>query len=196
MKEYIRQHKELDKVSRFRLINRLLVTFTIGLMTPIVTILTGQYLPVYLVSIYSILNQLSVKTNKYMTTKYSIQQLYKIGVIVHFIFTLIGFVYFYNKFLMVNLDAIVMILEIIVFGALSIKLDEYQAKFETDLVAKYKIIANTYSSDFMLLGLGLSTLLGLVNKDYIVITFVITNIGINVWLINNLKFYERNLKGE
>ena len=89
---------QFDSITRFRLINAFLVSIGMGLLSPVLITLKGTLLPIWAISIFSIINTLSVKTNLYFAKK-STNWLYRTGVILHILFVLTATLYFINPFI-------------------------------------------------------------------------------------------------
>ena len=80
---------------------------------------------VWVISMFSIISTLAVKTNNYMTTNFNIADLYKMGVILHIALVFITSIYFYSPVLMVWLESALGIIEVAIFSAFSIVLNTY-----------------------------------------------------------------------
>ena len=129
------------------------------ILIPIIIDLKGEYLAPWVISSLMIGEVLSAKYQGYFVEKFSLSDLYKLGMGVHSVLVVIMFVYFYDKMFFVVSLSVLAILEIVVFGAFSIKLDVFQMNNFSDTVQDFKIVRNSVVADATVLGLGVSALL-------------------------------------
>lgn len=186
--------KDFDDVSKFRLINAFIFAVALNLIIPIVVMLKGQYLLPWVISILMIIEMLSVKTNSYFT-KFKLDSLYKLGILVHLIFTLSAVLYFFEEVYMVYVISAVTILEGMIFSAYSIKLNTYLAENHVVKMNDFQIKRNSIWADGTILGLSLSTgLTFFFDIKTALIVFLIYNICYMIWMGINFNFYkERGL---
>ena len=159
IKKNIRKIRTFDKITNFRLLNRVIITFSMFILIPIIIDLKGEYLAPWVISSLMIGEVLSAKYQGYFVEKFSLSDLYKLGMGVHSVLVVIMFVYFYDKMFFVVSLSVLAILEIVVFGAFSIKLDVFQMNNFSDTVQDFKIVRNSVVADATVLGLGVSALL-------------------------------------
>lgn len=186
--------KDFDDVSKFRLINAFIFAVALNLIIPIVVTLKGQYLLPWVISILMIIEMLSVKTNSYFT-KFKLDSLYKLGILVHLIFTLSAVLYFFEEVYMVYVISAVTILEGMIFSAYSIKLNTYLAENHVVKMNDFQIKRNSIWADGTILGLSLSTgLTFFFDIKTALIVFLIYNVCYMIWMGINFNFYkERGL---
>ena len=190
MKNYFSKLKGFDKFTRFRLINAFIVAIGINLIIPILSDLKGEYLVSWIISIFLILETISVKTNRYFVDTFSISELYKISIFAHLSFTLVAILYFWNPLYMIYADMITAILDVSIFSAFSIKLNNYLTNNYPDSMSEFQIVRNSMYADGILLGLSIVTILSyLFGNSIVVIIFVIFNTIFSVYLIKNWNFY-------
>ena len=183
--------KEFDRITKFRLQNAFLVSIGMGLLAPVITILKGTLLPAWAISMFGIVNTLSVKTNEYFSKK-DISVLYKLGVILHILFTLTAMIYFINPILMILLDSTLIIAEIAVFSAYGIVLNNHIADNYPEKMGDFQIVRNSTWADGTLIGLALSAAITIMfGLSGMIISFVIFNSFFSAWMIWNWGFYER-----
>ena len=181
-----------DTLTQFRIRNALLIMFGIHLILPVLIDLRGELLSTTFISIIMIATTLSMKTNKFFVDKFSMSQLYKMGVFIHFTLLLGGFLYFINHFYFVVVDSFISILETAILMSYSIKLDVYQAKEFPNDVEPFKIFRNTSMADVILMGLGtVAFITYFFERDTAVYIFIVVNIPISVYLFSRWKFYDK-----
>jgi hypothetical protein len=193
----LQKFKEFDKVSEFRLINAFLVAIGLALLSPILVTLKGMYLAVWVISVFSIISTLAVKTNRYMTKTFSIEQLFRMGIGVHLLLITVAVLYFYSPALMIWLESMLVIIEVAVFSSYSILLNNYIADYYPKSMQEFQVVRNSSWADGFLVGLFLVT-----GTTYFfstgagIIVFVGFNICFSLWMIYNWNFYEdiENLK--
>ena len=142
MKNYFSKLKRFDKFTRFRLVNAFIVAIGVNLITPIVSDLKGEYLVSWIISAFLIIETISIKTNRYFVDNFSIDRLYKISIFAHLSFTLVAALYFWNPLLMIYADMIIAILDISIFSAFNIKLNNYLTDNYPDSMSEFQIIRN------------------------------------------------------
>jgi len=181
--------KVFDTITRFRLINAFLVSIGVGLLSPVLVILKGTLLSAWVISMFGIINTLSVKTNLYFSKK-SLNYLYKTGVILHIFFVLTALLYFWNPFIMILIDSSLVIAEIAIFSSYGIVLNNHITNNYPDSMNDFQIVRNSTWADGTLIGLalsaGITTLFGL---GGMVIAFVIFNSVFSGWMLYNWNFF-------
>ena len=184
------QIKTFDTLTQFRITNALLVMLGIYLILPVLVDLRGELLSTTFISLIFIATTLAVKSNKYFVENYSLSQLYKFGIFVHFLFLLGGFLYFIDPLYFVIVDSFISILEMSILSSYSIKLDVYQAKNFPQDVEPFKIFRNTSIADATLLGLGTVALISyFFSIDVSILIFIIFNTVLSFYLFSNWNFY-------
>ena len=190
MKNYFSKLKRFDKFTRFRLVNAFIVAIGVNLIIPIMSDLKGEYLVSWIISAFLILETISIKTNRYFVDNFSIDRLYKISIFAHLSFTLVAALYFWNPLYMVYADMITAIIDVSIFSAFSIKLNNYLTDNYPDSMSEFQIIRNSIYADGILLGLSIVTILSyLFGNSIVVIIFIIFNTIFSVYLIKNWNFY-------
>lgn len=190
MKNYFSKLKRFDKFTRFRLVNAFIVAIGVNLIIPIMSDLKGEYLVSWIISAFLILETISIKTNRYFVDNFSIDRLYKISIFAHLSFTLVAALYFWNPLYMVYADMITAIIDVSIFSAFSIKLNNYLTDNYPDSMSEFQIIRNSIYADGILLGLSIVTILSyLFGNSIVIIIFLIFNTIFSVYLIKNWNFY-------
>jgi len=184
--------KTFHPITKFRITNALLVMFGIHLILPVLIDMRGELLSTTFISMIMIATTLAMKTNKYFVENYNFSQLYKMGVFIHFIFFIGGFLYFINPMLFVIVDSLLSVLETSILMSYSIKLDVYQAKHIPAEVEPFKIFRNSSVADVTLLSLGLVTIItSLFQRDIAVYIFLGFNFFVSIRLFSNWKFFDK-----
>jgi len=179
-------------ITRFRIKNALLVMFGIHLILPVLIDMRGELLSTAFISMIMIATTLAMKTNKYFVETYNFSQLYKMGVIIHFIFFIGGFLYFVNPMLFVVTDSLLSVLETSILLSYSIKLDAYQANNIPKEVEPFKIFRNSSVADVTLLSLGLVTIItSFFERDIAVYIFLVFNSFLSIRLFSNWEFFDK-----
>lgn len=187
----LKKFKNFDKITEFRLINAFLVSIGIAILSPIIVTLKGLYLAVYIVSIFLIISTLSVKTNEYMTKRFSVSSLYKMGIFIHLAFILISSIYFIDPILMIWLNSIAVILETAVFSSYSIILNNYLAHKYPKSMQEFQVVRNSSWADGFLLGLLLVTFLTyFYSIGVALVVFIILDLLFVVWTFKNYRFFD------
>ncbi len=195
MKNYFSKLKRFDKFTRFRLVNAFIVAIGVNLITPIVSDLKGEYLVSWIISAFLIIETISIKTNRYFVDNFSIDRLYKISIFAHLSFTLVAALYFWNPLLMIYADMITAIIDVSIFSAFSIKLNNYLTDNFPDSMSEFQIIRNSIYADGILLGLSIVTVLSyLFGNSIVVIIFIVFNTIFSIYLIKNWNFYSEGEK--
>lgn len=195
MKNYFSKLKRFDKFTRFRLVNAFIVAIGINLIIPIMSDLKGEYLVSWIISAFLILETISIKTNRYFVDTFSIDRLYKISIFAHLSFTLVAALYFWNPLLMIYADMITAIIDVSIFSAFSIKLNNYLTDNYPDSMSEFQIIRNSIYADGILLGLSIVTVLSyLFGNSIVVIIFIVFNTIFSIYLIKNWNFYSEGEK--
>ena len=181
---------KFDEVTTFRLINAFLVSIGMSLLTPVIVILKGTLLPAWAISMFGIINTLSVKTNAYFSKK-TLNYLYKLGVVIHILFTLTALLYFFNPFWMILIDSTLVILEVAIFSAYGIVLNNHITNNFPQSMGDFQIVRNSTWADGTLIGLGLSIIItSLWGMPGMIISFVAFNLCFSSWMIKNWNFYK------
>ena len=187
--------KEFDTITRFRLINAFLFGMGFYLILPVLMDLRGELLTATFITFILIVTTLSIKTNEYLVTNFSMSDLYKLGIFVHFIFTAGAFLYFYDKLMFVYVDSFVGIIEVAVFSSYRIKLDSYLATYYSETVSKFQVFRNSTFADATLIGLFITwfaTYYG--SNGYAITIFLGTNIMFMLWMTYNWNFIDKNIR--
>ena len=181
---------DFDPVTKFRLINAFLVAIGISALAPVLTVLKGTLLPVWVISMFGIGNTLVVKTNAYFSKK-SLDWLYKVGIGVHIFFTLSAVVYFFSPLGMVILGSISGIIEVAIFSAYAIRLNAYLADNFPETTTKFGITRNNTWANGHFIGLGVSAFVtAFWGLTPMIILFVMFNTMFSAWMIYNWNFYQ------
>jgi len=186
--------KEFDRITQFRLLNLFLVSISIALLSPVIIHLKGVYMFTYVIGLFSISYTLALKTNKYMVP-FGNSKLFKMGNIVHLFFTFSTILYFYNPLIMIYLDSFSMLLQVIVFSAYTITLQNYITKEYPESVPEFQIKRNNIGANGTLIGLGIGSLLLMHSIEITIIFFLVFNILFSIFLFWNWNFFENIERG-
>jgi len=183
-----------DEITKFRLINAFIFAVGFNLFLPVLLDLKGEYLVAWVISSFLILEQLSVKTNRYFV-KFSISTLYRLGIVVHIIFVVSACFYFINPLYMIYIESLLAIFVSMIFGAYSIKLNTLLAEKCPELMNEFQIVRNSVWADGILIGLAFTTFITyFFPTSYAIVTFIIYNSSFILYMIKNWNFYSsRNL---
>ncbi len=162
-----------------------------SLLLPIIIILKGQLLLAWIVSLFSIVNTLAVKMNDYVVTNYTISEVYKAGVVVHFLLTISASIFFISPLAMIWMDSTLVIIETAVFSSYSVILNNYLTEHFPKNMSSFQIIRNSSWADGALWGLGTITVVTFfLPLSYAVGIFVVANFIFGLWLLKNWNFYD------
>jgi len=150
-------------------------------------------LAAYVISVFSIIQTLAVKTNNYIVENISIRTMFKIGIFIHLGFTIISGIYFYSPLLMVILDSILGIIEVAIFSSFSISLNNYLTDNYPKDMSKFQIFRNSIWSDGFLLGLFIITLTTYFSSVGTgILVFMLFNVLFSIWMFINWHIYDEN----
>ena len=183
--------KDFDAVTRYRLINAFIIAAGMNLLYPVLADLKGEYLVAWIISAFMIIETLAVKTNRYFVDNFSLSLIYKLSIIAHINFTLVAGLYFRNPLYMIYGDMIAAILDVSIFSAFSIMLNNYLTNNYPESMNEFQIVRNSIWADGILLGLFTVTAITyFFGNSVAIILFIIFNICFSSWLICNWKFYD------
>lgn len=185
---------QFDKITKYRLQNSFIYALGINLIIPIMIDLKGEYLIPWVISMFLVVETLVVKTNNFMTKKFSMETLYKMGIFAHLLSILFVTSYFINPNIMIYGNTIIMIFHIAIFSAYSIKLNNYLISYYPDSFHSFQVIRNSIIADGTILGLSLITFILYFFDLYIGLMFFI---GFNLlfvsWMFFNFNIF-KNIK--
>ena len=191
IENYLKQFNKFDKVTKFRLTNAFLIAAGMNLLYPVLADLKGEYLVAWVISAFMIIETLAVKTNRYFVDNFSLSLIYKLSIIAHINFTLVAGLYFWNPLYMIYGDMIAAILDVSIFSAFSIMLNNYLTNNYPESMNEFQIVRNSIWADGILLGLFTVTAITyFFGNSVAIILFIIFNICFSSWLICNWKFYD------
>lgn len=188
--KYFDKLKQFDKVTEFRLQNAFLVAIGMSILAPILISLKGIYLLPWIISAFAIAQALAVKTNHWFISTFNLDQFLKLAIIFHIIFIMVAGTYFYSPDLMVWLSSITAVIEITIFSAYSIVLNNYLTDNYPQSMSKFQVVRNSIWSDGYLIGLiavGLTTFFSTLGMA--VAIFMFFNTLFSFWLIKRWNFY-------
>ncbi len=181
--------KQFDSVTRFRLLNAFIVGIGLALLAPVLVVLKGVLLPVWVISMFGIIATIAVKTNDFFC-KYSISQLYHLGIVVHIILVVAALLYFVSPLWMVVLESLVGILEAAIFSAYAVLLNDYLAQNYSDSMKKFGIIRNNSWADAGLIGLTVVTIVTYFFSTGLAVgLFILYNSVFSAWMLYNWNFF-------
>ena len=191
IENYFNQFNKFDKVTIYRLINAFMIAAGMNLLYPVLADLKGEYLVAWVISAFMIIETLAVKTNRYFVDNFSLSLIYKLSVLAHINFTLVAGLYFWNPLYMIYGDMIAAILDVSIFSAFSIMLNNYLTNNYPESMNEFQIVRNSIWADGILLGLFTVTAITyFFGNSVAIILFIIFNICFSSWLICNWKFYD------
>jgi hypothetical protein len=192
----IQKISQFDPITKFRLKNAFMVAVGISLLGPVVIALKGSLLPVWVISILGIITTLAIYTNERIS-KLRLDTLYKLGIGVHLLLIVSVLLYFWNPSVMIILESIIGIVEVAVFSAYTINLNDYISKYYPRSMKKFQVIRNASWADASLIGLGIATIMGLCcSIEWTIILFIIYNTLFSIYMVTNWNFYKNpNFKG-
>ena len=186
--------KDFDAVTRYRLINAFIIAAGMNLLYPVLADLKGEYLVAWIISAFMILETLAVKTNRYFTENFSLSKIYKLSIFAHINFTVVAALYFWNPLYMIYGDMIAAILDVSIFSAFSIMLNNYLTDNYPESMNEFQIVKNSIWADGILIGLfTVTTITYFFGNSVAIVVFLIFNVLFSSWLIWNWKFYD-NIK--
>jgi hypothetical protein len=186
-----RRFEEFDKVTKFRLQNSYLIAVAMSILAPILIILKGTLLLPWVVSVFAILNTLSVKMNDYIVNNYTLDQVYKAGVLIHISLTLGACIYFISPMVMIIMDSTLAIIETAVFSSYSVMLNNYLTNEYPNSMSSFQIVRNSSWADGALIGLLYVTIVTFFFPlSAAVISFIVFNSLFGIWLLKNRNFFK------
>jgi len=193
LKNYFNRFKIFDPITEFRIINTIFVAMGMALLVPVIISLKGIYFAAWLIGTFSIIQTLTVKSNSYIVEKVSIRAMFRLGIYIHFAYIGMSLFYFISPEIMLWTDSILGIVEVALFSAFSISLNNYITDEHPRDMSKFQIIRNSVWADGYLIGLFTVTLVtyfGTIGQA--VILFIIFNVLFNIWMIKNWNIYNDN----
>ncbi len=182
---------KFDKITEFRLKNAWIYGFGLSLFMPVLIILKGSLLPIWVISMFAIIATLSVKTNPWLC-KFRLEQLYHWGIYTHIIMIGITLLYFWNPLIMIILESILFIIVEVIFSAYKILLNEKLAISYPETMKDFQIIKNDSWANASIIGLIVTTLLSLITgTEFIIYLFIVYNIIFIIWMIKNWNFFKK-----
>ena len=181
---------QFDPITQFRLINAFVVGVGLALLAPVLVVLKGALLPIWVIAMFGIIATLAVKTNDFFC-QFRLSELYKLGVIVHFILIIAALLYFINPMLMIILESLVGILEVAIFSAYAVVLNNYITDFYPKSMKQFQITRNNQWANAGLIGLSVVTITTYFFSTGIAIgIFVIYNTIFSIYMLKNWNFYD------
>ena len=191
LRKYKNNFTKFDKVTNFRLLNSFLVALGLSLFSPALIALKGQYLAAWAISMFMILSTLSVKLNKFFTTKYDINLMYRLGVLTHILFVIVSVIYFISPVTMIILDSVISIFETAVFSSYSILLTNYLTEKYPKHMQEFQVVRNSTWADGFLIGLSISMIVSyFYGIEGVIISFTLYNSIFAGWLLYNWNFFK------
>jgi len=93
---------------------------------------------------------------------------------------------------MVISESILAIIITAIFGAYSIKLNNYLTDKFPNNMNEFQILRNSTWADGLLIGLGITTVLSLFYSNAVVIfSFIVFNTLYSIWMIYNWNFFDK-----
>lgn len=184
--------EQFDSVTKYRLVNMFYVTISLCLLTPSITQLKGELLVAWVISMFMLFEQMTVKFNRILVSKYSISQLYKAGNIIHIFYTLGVLLYWYNPLVMLIWDMVLALVIMGLFNSYSIKLNSYISDNFPTSMTEFQLVRNNLASDAFMIGLGLSTVIAYFGGvPASIMAFFIYNFFFTIHLIRNWNYFDK-----
>ena len=184
--------EQFDLVTKYRLVNMFYVTISLCLLTPSITQLKGELLVAWVISMFMLFEQMTVKFNRILVSKYSISQLYKAGNIIHIFYTLGVLLYWYNPLVMLIWDMVLALVIMGLFNSYSIKLNSYISDNFPTSMTEFQLVRNNLASDAFMIGLGLSTVIAYFGGvPASIMAFFIYNFFFTIHLIRNWNYFDK-----
>lgn len=121
-------------------------------------------------------------------------QLYKMGIFSQILFVLFVSSYFFDPNIMIYGNTIIIIINIAIFSAYSIKLNNYITNYFYETFHNYQVVRNSIIADGTIIGLSLATfILYFFNISYGLIFFMIINSLFILWMFFNYNIFD-NIK--
>jgi hypothetical protein len=181
---------DFDDVTKFRLINSFVVAFGFTMLVPVLTVLKGTLMLAWIIGLLSIFNMLAVKSNEIFVHTFSMDNLYKMTIVLHVLLILSASLYYYSPTIMIYADSFIALMETAVISAYSITLNNYIAKEYPGSMSKFQIIRNSSWADGALIGLLISTAtLYFLPMGFTIGLFLLINTVFTFWLVKNWDFY-------
>jgi len=185
--------REFDRITEFRLMNSFIVAFGFTMLIPVITVLQGTLMLPWIIAVFKIVNMIAVKSNEIFVHTYSMEDLYKMTVLLHVLYTISALLYFWSPIVMIYTDSIFALIETAIISAYSITLNNYIARKHPSTMSRFQIVRNNSWADGALIGLLISTLvLYILPLGYMLGIFLIFNITFSIWLVKNWNFYQKN----
>jgi len=192
----VNHFNRFDEVTRYRLENAFIFALIIGLTMPVFSNLKGL-LSVTVLSVIAILSKLIMKTNDWFDKKFTLSQIYKMGIILNIMFVISTCVYFYSPKIMIFLDSVLSVLEFGIYSVYSIKLNQYLTSEHPENFRDFQKVRNATWADGTLLGLGITSMVSMLTE---VKTIIIAAITIYLFyigrLIYNWNFFDNRKIGK
>ena len=189
--KYFNQFNKFDKVTRFRLINAFIIAAGMNLLYPVLADLKGEYLVAWIISAFMIIETLAVKTNRYFIENFTLSKIYKLSIFAHINFTIVASLYFWNPLYMIYGDMVAAIVDVSIFSAFSIALNNYLTNNYPESMNEFQIVKNSIWADGILIGLfTVTTITYFFGNSVAIVVFLIFNVLFSSWLIWNWKFYD------
>lgn len=183
---------DFDDITSYRLINMFYVTIGLCLLTPSIAQLKGELLTAWIISMFMLFEQLTVKFNRILVTKFTISQLYKCGNIIHILYTFGVLLYWYNPLVMLIWDMTLALAIMGLFNSYGIKLTTYLSDNYPQTMNEFQIVRNSISADAFMIGLGLSTLIAYFGGiELSLIAFFIYNSLFTIHLFKNWNYFDK-----
>lgn len=180
-----------DKITKFRLQNAFIYALGLNLLIPIMIDLKGEYLLPWVISMFLVIETLVVKTNHFMTSKFTMEQLFKMGIFAHCLVVSFVATYFINPNIMIYGNTISIIVQIGIFSAYSIKLNNYIINNYSESFHKFQVVRNSIIADGTILGLSIITgVLYFFNITIGLCLFITYNTIFIFWMFYNYNIFK------
>ena len=182
---------QFDSFTNFRLQNLFFVTIAISLISPVMADLKGELLAAYVISIFMIFEQLAVKVNRFLVDRFTLSQIYKLGIPVHLLYTLCAGLYWINPTIMIITDMTLAIIIMATFNTYTIKLNSHLSENHPNTMTEFQIVRNSIAADAFLIGLGISSCITFFfGIQFAIGLFIIYNFSFALYLMKKWNFFD------
>lgn len=195
---HIKNLKQFDELTRFRLISLGIITFLLQLFIPIVTEFKGKYLfliinnkvitAATIIAIIGILKTILEKFIPYLLNKTKISNIFKMKIFVDILITLSFIIFFINPHLFTWIDSILTVINTILVISLSITLTNYISFFQNHSFPKFQNYRLQVLTESTLIGLIISAILSTID---IKLNLILSIILYSIFILYQIKYIKK-----
>ena len=195
-----KRFNEFSEVTKFRLISFAMFMFGMELILSVLVQLQGQYLKIEswhieaatILGIVFIFKELGQKLIPYIMANMKLSYIFKVLIILDFIWAIGTLFYFYNITYMIWFDTMLGMFHTIFVVAYSFSLNNYIVYFENDKYSKFQNFRNELGINVSLVALSLSVVLSAISISFNIIAFLIVMFGFVLYRIININIFDKN----